>query len=62
MATRMPELLKRARLEQLALRDSVVADTSGIDSPKRSELVRLSAGVQYVQNRTISGNGGVRNQ
>jgi hypothetical protein len=62
MATSMPELLKGARLEQLALRDSVVADPSGLDSTERSELMRLGARVQYVQHRTIGGEGGVGNQ
>src|SRR5215210_2320374 len=55
MATSMPELLKRARLEQFALCDSVVADSSSIDSAKRSKFVRLSAGVEYVQHRTVGG-------
>jgi hypothetical protein len=51
----MPELLKWARFEQLVLRSSVISDASGIDSAKGSKTMRLRAGIEYVQHRTVGG-------
>ena len=51
----MPELLKWARFEQLVLRNSIISDASGVDSPKRSKTVRLGSSIEYVQHRTIRG-------
>ncbi len=62
MATSMPELLKGPRFEQLVLRSSIVSDASGVDSAKRSKTMRLSAGIEYMQHRTIGGHRCVRNQ
>jgi len=62
MATSMPELLKRPGFEQLVLRRCVISDASRVDSSKRSKAMRLSAGIQYVQHRTIGRNCRVRDQ
>jgi len=59
MATSMPELLKWARFEQLVLRNGIIPDASGIDSPKRGKTMRLRSGIEYVQHRTIHGHGRV---
>ena len=62
MATSMPELLKRTRFEELVLRNSVISDASGIDSPKRSKTMGLGSGIEYVKHRTIRGHGCIGNQ
>ncbi len=58
----MPEFLEWARFEQLVLRNGIISDASGIDSPKRSKTMRLGSGIEYVQHRTIRGYGCVGNQ
>ena len=58
----MPELLERPRLEQLVLRGDIIPDTAGVNAAERSKTMRLGTSVQYVQHRTFSGYGGVRNQ
>ena len=55
MATSMPELLKRPRFEQFALRSRIIPDAPGVDSPKRRKAVGLAACIEYVHNRTIGG-------
>ena len=62
MATSMPELLKWPRFEQLVLRGGIISDASGLDSPKRSKAMRVGAGVEYVQHRTIGGYCRIRDQ
>jgi hypothetical protein len=58
----MPELLKWPRFEQFILRGGIIANASGVDSPKRSEAVGLGTGIQYVHHRTPGSYRGVRDQ
>lgn len=58
----MPELLKWPRFEQLVLRSGIISNASGLDSPKRSKAMRLGAGVEYVQHRTIGSHHRIRDQ
>lgn len=62
MATSMPVLLKWPRIEQFVLRNGIVSDAARVDSAKRSETMRLGAGVEYVHHRTISGYRRIRDQ
>src|ERR1700730_4560833 len=62
MATSIPDLLKWPRIEQFVLRNIIVSDASGVDSPKRGEAMRLGPGIEYVHHRTIRGYRCIRNQ